>query len=212
MTDFVDVVRGRRMTRAFSPTPLADGVLEDLIDLASRAPSAGKSQGFHVIALEGPQTSDFWDVALPHERRGTFAWPRLLDAPVVLLPLADASAYVDRYGEADKKATGLGRGAGAWPAPYWTIDSSMAVMTLLLAVESIGLGALFFGVFKGEEELRRALDIPDELDLLGAVAIGHRFEADDGVGGDVPSRRGRSAGRPRRSADDIIHRGRWRPG
>ena len=37
----------------------------------------------------------------------------------------------------------------------------MAVMTLLLAAEDVGLGALFFGVFDGEAELRATLGIPD---------------------------------------------------
>ena len=206
MTDFVDVVLGRRMTRAFSTQSLADGVLDDLIDLASRAPSAGKTQGFHVVALEGSDTAKFWDITLPAERRPSFAWPRLLDAPAILLPFAEADAYVDRYSEADKRATGLGAGAEVWPAPYWTIDASMAIMTLLLAVENVGLGALFFGVFKGEKQLRRTLGVPEELELLGAVAIGHRLDLDT----DAPIRSGRSAGRPRRSTNDIIHRGRWR--
>ena len=56
-------------------------------------------------------------------------------APVIALPLADPQAYVDRYGEPDKAATGLGRGADAWPTPYWTVDTSMAVMTLLASTD-----------------------------------------------------------------------------
>ena len=62
---------------------------------------------------------------------------RLLSAPVIALPLADSKAYVDRYGEPDKVQTGLGSSASAWPVPYWTIDTSMAVMTLLLAAEAV---------------------------------------------------------------------------
>ena len=36
-----------------------------------------------------------------------------------------------------------------------------------------GLGALFFGVFRGERELRQRLAIPPGLELIGAMAIGH---------------------------------------
>ena len=86
---------------------------------------------------------------------------------MIALPLADPRAYVERYSEPDKKATGLGAGAEAWPAPYWTVDASMSVMTMLLAAEDAGLGALFFGVFRGERELRRALGIPPVMQLLG---------------------------------------------
>jgi nitroreductase len=201
MGEFADVVRRRRMTRSFASTPLPPGFLEHAVDLAARAPSAGKTQGWHLISLEGDDTSRFWDITLPPMRRGRFKWQGLLDAPAILLPFADAKAYTDRYGEPDKAATGLGTGPGAWPVPYWTIDASMSVMTILLAAEDAGLGALFFGVFKGERELRQALGVPVGLELLGAIALG--FPAEGG------STTGRSATRPRRSPAEIIHRGRW---
>ena len=190
------------MTRAFTAEPLPDGVLDELVELASRAPSAGKTQGWHVIALEGAETARFWSVTLPAERREAFRWQRLLEAPVILLPFADASAYVDRYAEADKAKTGLGEGPEAWSAPYWTIDASMAVMTLLHAAEDAGLGALFFGVFRGESELRSTLGVPEHLELLGAIALGFRAA-------DEPHRAGSSADRKRRRPGEIIHRGTW---
>ena len=200
MSEFRDVVRRRRMTRAFRPDPLPDGLLDELVDLASRAPSAGKAQGWHLVVLEGEETSRFWDITLPPGRREGFRWQRLLDAPVIALPFADPQAYVDRYSEPDKARTGLGESAAAWPTPYWTVDASMLVMTLLLGAQDAGLGALFFGVFRGEAELRAALEVPDRLELLGAIALGH--PADD----DEP---GRSSSRPRRRSGEIVHRGGW---
>ncbi len=190
------------MTRAFSSEPLPVGLLDELIDLASRAPSAGKTQGWHAIALEGPDTARFWDITLPQMRRGRFKWQRLLDAPAIVLPFADPRAYTDRYSEPDKAATGLGAGEDAWPVPYWTIDTSMSVMTILLGAEDRGLGALFFGVFKGERELRQELGVPPHLELLGAIAIGHPAD-------DAGTTKGRSATRPRRGPAEILHRGGW---
>lgn len=192
------------MTRAFDGRPLEPGVLDGLVELAARAPSAGKTQGWHLVVLEGPDTSLFWDSTLPAVKRDSFRWQRLLNAPVIALPLADAKAYVDRYAEPDKAQTGLGTGAAAWPVPYWTIDTSMAVMTLLLAAEDVGLGALFFGVFRGERELRQRLQIPGGLELLGAIALGYPADGDEATIGP-----GRSAGRERRRAAQIVHRGGW---
>lgn len=193
------------MTRAFRRDPLPAGLLDELVDLAARAPSAGKTQGWHLVVLEGADVARFWDVTLPLERRDGFAWPHLLDAPVIALPFADPQAYVDRYAEPDKARTGLGTSPDAWPAPYWTIDASMAVMTLLLGAEAAGLGALFFGVFRNEDQLRADLGIPAGLELLGALALGVPLDADASSAG----RRGRSAGRRRRPATAIIHRGGW---
>lgn len=228
MSEFADVVRRRRMKRAFRPDPVPRAVLRNLVDLASRAPSAGKTQGWHLVVLQGDDTSRFWDVTLPSERRPTFQWPRLVDAPVIALPLADPQAYLDRYSEADKAASGLGADIAAWPARYWTIDASMAVNTFLLAAEDAGLGALFFGVFQGEGELRDELGIPGHLELLGAIALGYPVKSRSGREssqplGEIPPSSsdgknpaqmeggvGRSASRPRRTPDDIIHEGSWR--
>jgi nitroreductase len=194
------------MTRSFLPDPVDDDVLVDMVDLASRAPSAGKVQGWHLVVLQGEETTRFWDITLPAMRRGTFRWKRLLDAPVIALPFADPKAYTDRYGEPDKAATGLGTSQRAWPAPYWTIDASMSVMTLLLAAEDVGLGALFFGVFRGERRLRQALGVPPGPELLGAIALGYPAPRDVA---DARTLKGASASRRRRTPGDIIHRSRW---
>lgn len=194
-------MRSRRMVRDYRDEPVAPALLERIVDLAARAPSAGKAQGWHLVALRGADTARFWDVTLPVGRRDAFAWPGLLRAPVLLLAFADPEAYVARYAEADKAATGLGAGRDAWPAPYWTIDASFAVMSLLLAAHAEGLGTLFFAVPRGEAELRASLGVPERLELLGAIAMGWPAEA--------PRRPGASAGRRRRPAREILRDGRW---
>jgi nitroreductase len=204
VTEFVDVVRRRRMTRSFTREPVDPSLIDGLVDLATRAPSAGKSQGWHLVVLEGDQTERFWRHAFPVERRHGFRWPALFGAPVIALPLADPAAYVARYSEPDKVDTGLGAGADAWATPYWTVDASMAIMTLLLAAEDVGLGTLLFAVFSGEAEVRRELGIPDDLQLLGAVALG--WPAADAR---ASSTRGLSARRRRRSPGAVVHRGQW---
>ena len=193
------------MTRAFSPEPVDAALLDRLVDLASRSPSAGKTQGWHLVVLEGAETRRYWDIALPPETRPAFRWQRLVDAPLLMIALADPDAYVDRYAEPDKARTGLGASVEAWPAPYWTIDASMAVMTLLHAAEDVGLGALFFGVFQREPQVRAEFGIPDRLQTIGAIAMGHPV-ADTA---EVAVESGRSARRTRRQPDEIMHRGGW---
>lgn len=202
IVEFRDVVRSRRMTRAFLDTPVPRETVLQCIDLATRAPSAGKSQGWHFVVLDGPDVARFWAITLPESKRPTFAWPHLIDAPCIVIPCADASAYVARYAEADKATTGLGVSVDAWPVPYWTVDTSFASMTFLLALEDVGLGALFFGIFNGAAELRDALGIPADVQMLGAIALGvPRGDA---------NRAGRSSARVRHSAESVTHFGGWR--
>ena len=198
--EFADVVRRRRMVRAFLPDPVDPAVIESCVDLATRSPSAGRSQGWNIIVLEGDETERYWSVALPEPKRATFAFPGLLDAPFLAVVTADPGTYLDRYSESDKSATGLGASREAWPAPYWTIDASFATMTFMLALEDAGLGALFFA-HAAEDAVREELGVPADVEILGVIAAGHADPS--------RNRRGRSASRRRRGADQVIRRGRW---
>lgn len=197
---FADVVRSRRMTRSFRSDPVDVSLLESCIDLGLRAPSAGKSQGWHVLLLQGDETSRYWDNALLLDKREGFAFPNLLKAPVIALMLADTSAYLQRYSESDKSHTGLGASLDAWVAPYWTIDASFSTMTFLLALEDNGVGALFFAHAQ-EEKLRIEFQLPDEVHILGTVALGYAT--------DEEGRQGRSADRQRKTVEQVIHRSQW---
>ncbi len=190
------------MVRAFRPEPVPPSTVTALIALSRRAPSAGNSQGTDFLVLEGPeQTAQFWDVTLPIERRQGFAWPQLLDAPVLVIPVGDSTRYTDRYAEGDKAHTALGETPAAWQMPYWHIDTAMATMTLLHATVDAGLGALFFGLFANTEAVKATFGVPAHADPIGAVAIGWPDETAD--------RPSQSAKRPRRRVEEIIHRGRW---
>lgn len=199
-TGFAALVRRRRMTRSFADRPVDPGLLDGLIALARRAPAAGNTDGLDWVVLEGAATARFWDVTMPPERRGGFAFPGLLAAPTIVLPVAHPGAYLERYAEPDKARSGLAD-EERWPVPYWSMDGAMAVMVLLLAAEDAGLGALWFGVFKEGERLAASLGVPPDRQLLGALALGWPAEE--------PGRPGRSATRPRRPVADTIHRPAW---
>ena len=198
--EFDKVVRARRMVRNFRNEPVARDVVDDLLELATYAPSAGNTWGSHFVVLEGPQTARYWDLTLAPGRREDFPWPGLLHAPVLVLPCADSSAYVERYGEPDKRSSGLGESSDVWGVPYWQIDTAMATMTLLHAAVDRGLGALFFGIFDHERAVCEALAIPSSVRPIGTVALGWPARA---------QRRSRSAQRGRPPLDHVVHRGRW---
>lgn len=198
--DFRQVVARRRMVRSFAPHPVPDEVLHRILDHARRAPSAGFTQGTEFLVLRGPtETGRFWDATLPVGERGRFPWPGLLAAPVLIVPLANKQTYLDRYAEPDKGW--VDRDESRWPAPYWDIDAGFSVMLILLSAVNEGLGALFFGIFRGLEALRATFGIPDAFRPIGALALG--YPAPD----DRPS--GSPRHRPRRPLDDLVHWGHW---
>jgi len=196
--EFGEAIRRRRMVRNFEDRPVPPEALERILDHARRAPSAGYTQGSALLVLAGSeQVGRFWDCTFPAQRRDGFRWQGLFRAPVIVLPCASQAAYLDRYAERDKRWTD--RDEGRWPVPYWDIDCGMATMTILLTAVDEGLGALFFGIFEGLEELRAAFGIPDEFHPIGAVALGWP----------APDEPSSSLRRGRRSEDEVIHRGHW---
>jgi nitroreductase len=193
-----EAIRRRRMVRNFEDRPVPPEALERILDHARRAPSAGHTQGFAFLVLEGPeQVGRFWDCTFPAERRTEFRWQGLFRAPVIILPCASKAAYLERYAEPDKGWTD--RDEARWPVPYWDIDCGFATMAMLLTAVDEGLGALFFGVFDGLAELRTAFGIPDDFHPIGAVALGWP----------APDEPSPSLRRGRRPDDEVIHRGHW---
>jgi nitroreductase len=188
------------MCRSFEDRPIPPEVVDRVLAHAQRAPSAGFSQGWAFVVLEGPeQVGRFWEITSEHEWRAEPNWPGLLRAPVIIIPMAHNERYLERYREPDKAAAGL-QEEDTWSVPYWLVDTAMATMLMLLSAVDNGLGALFFGLDRGEPELLADLGVPDGYQPIGAVALGYPD------GNDRPSP---SLARGHRPAGEVIHRGRW---
>ena len=197
--DFQDVVRKRRMVRSFERRALPREVVDRILANAQRAPSAGFSQGWAFLVLEGDaDTRRYWDAVGPDDQAG-FSWQDLFNAPLLIVCLSNKSAYLDRYAEPDKGWTD--RSEAHWPAPYWDIDTGMAVMLILLTAVDAGLGALFFGVPPQKiDTLHATFGIPAGLHPIGTVAVGYAKPND---------RPSPSLKRGHRPTSEVIHRGHW---
>ena len=189
------------MVRSFSQDAVALDALDHVIGAGHSGPSAGNTRSLELLVLEDTDVDAYWDTTLTPSARDGFPWPGLLHAPVLLIPYVDPSAYVQRYGEADKARAGLGDSQEAWTVPYWWVDGGAAVENMLLAAIAEGLGACFFGQFEHEVAVRERFGVPDGRRALGTIAIGHPDPSAD--------RPSTSAARPRRPTSQVTHRGSW---
>jgi len=197
--EFQDVLRKRKMVRSFEDRPVDHAVVERMLANAQRAPSAGFSQGWAFLVLEGKdEARRYWDALWPEDRRGAFGWPDMFNAPVLITCLSNKSAYLRRYAQPDKGWTDMDE--KRWPVPYWDVDTGMAAMNMLLTAVDAGLGAIFFGI-SNQALFRSTFRVPDEFTAIGTIAVGHKKP------NDRPSPSLRNVGR--RSASDVIHRGSW---
>ena len=205
--EFADAVRRRRMVRQYDPDrPVARERIAAILDLATRAPSAGFSQGWHFLVLDGAADRDaFWTAT--SGARPPDAWlDHMRTAPVLIIPMSDKSAYLSRYAQPDKAGStsatpASGTDDGQWPSPYWDIDTGMASVIALLAAVDDGLGGCFFGI-PGERlaEVHRAFAVPERLTPIGVIALG--YEADYAP---------RQPARKRRGLDKVVTWGRFAP-
>ena len=181
------------MIRAYDPDrAVPRDLVETLLNLAIRAPSAGHTQGWRFLVLHDiTSTTRFWAATTDGKPDRWLA--RMRTAPVLIVCLSDREAYLQRYAEPDKGWTD--RDPDRWPIPYWHVDTGMAAMILLLAAQDAGLAGCFFGV-PGERwaQLRQAFSVPARLDPVGVVSLGYA----------APDVRSPSLRRGRRSLEEVV--------
>lgn len=199
--DYAQVVRRRRMVRAFDSRPIPRDVVERLLAYALRGPSSGFTQGFEFLVFDGAeQTANFWNnTDAPMRALMAATTP----APLIIVPFGHEDSYVQRYRQADKAATQRQSGTD-FPAPYWFIDAAFAAMLVLLGAIDEDLGAFYFSVApnrRSVEAFVKRLTVPDGYWPIGAIAIGYPDPVDA-----PQTRAGITA---QRRKDQRLHRGRW---
>ncbi len=201
--ELTDAIRRRRMVRAYDPDrPVPDEVVTRLLDHATRAPSAGFSQGWDFLVLRtGDDRHRFWAATTGKGEPDAEpdAWLRgLMGAPLLVVCLSNKDAYLDRYADPDKGWTD--RDEARWPVPYWDVDTGMAALLMLLTAVDAGLGGCFFGVPpEHHDALRSAFEVPPSRTPVGVVSVGHA----------APDRRSPSLRRGRRTVAQVAHDGRF---
>lgn len=195
--EFADVLARRRMVRNYRPDPVDPETVERIAHAATRAPSAGFSQGQAVVVLTDPELRSEIAAAAGEGRYVEAGFdPWISRAPVHIVLCVSEAAYRRRYAMPDK-ADGDDQ-EHIWTVPYWWVDAGASLMAVLLAAVDEGLGAGFLGVH-AIDDLTGLLDIPAEYAVVGVVTIGYP----------APDRRSGSLDLGRRPSSSVIHHDRW---
>lgn len=150
--ELFEAIRTRRSIRRFSDKPVAEELLEKALDAAMMAPSAGNGQPWHFVVVTDRALLDKVPEIHPYATM-------CREAPTGVLVCGDTS--VEKY-------------PGNWP-----VDCAAATQNLLLAVHALGLGAVWTGIYPGEERceaFRKLFGIPTHVVPLAFVPIGYPAE------------------------------------
>jgi FMN reductase [NAD(P)H] len=201
--EFRDVLKRRRMVRAYTSAPIPPETLERIVATIRRAPSAGFSQGqrFVVVTDEARRRAIAEAVGEEYYVEQGFA-PWISGAAALLVVCTRERDYHERYQQPDKVDE---EGAEiSWPVPYWHVDAGKAAMLVILAAIDEGLAAGVFGVpAERMPRVRELLGLPPDVAIVEVVTLGH---AADDTASDRYSSRGT---RPRKPLDELVHWEAW---
>jgi nitroreductase len=144
----------RRSIRKYTDEPVSNQDKEQLLRAAMAAPSAGNQQPWEFIIIDDRETLD--TMVEFHERGG---YNMLGHAPTAIIVCGDLEKQLHKG--------------------YWVQDCSAATENILLAAQSLGLGAVWLGVYPREERIKKIkalLGIPEGIRPLSIISIGHPAE------------------------------------
>jgi nitroreductase len=154
--EFFEVIKNRRSIRSFKNQPLPQETINQLIDAARMAPSAGNAQSWAFVLVTKPETKQALATAALGQR-----W--LEEAAAVFVVCADLQRAGDSYDERGRTL-------------YSIQDTSAAVENILLAATALGLGACWMGAFY-EEKIAKVINAPDGMRPVALIPVGYPNES-----------------------------------
>lgn len=147
MNETLTTIMARRSMRQYTDDPVCESTMKMVLAAGCAAPSAKNLRPVRFIVLS---KKDMADLAEGLEQKEPF-----LQGQWAVAVCADTRGY-----------QGLG----------WIEDGAAAMENMQIACFSLGLGSLWFGVYRRapkEEACRRFLRLPEGVEILGITVMGY---------------------------------------
>ena len=159
--------------RSYTDEPVDREAVERIVARGRKAPSGGFSQGVRmVVVTDEAMRAQVAELAREPEYVKLGFEPWISKAPIHIVVGSREESYHERYRQPDK--VGEDGEEVEWRVPWWWVDAGKSMMLLLLAAIDEGLGAGLFGLVGDDNDrLRELLGMPDDLEIVGVVTVGH---------------------------------------
>lgn len=154
--ELFEVIKKRRSIRSYKKQELPQEIVNQIVDAARLAPSAGNSQSWAFVIVKKEEAK----LALA---QAAFGQRWLGGAAIVIVVCADLKRAEESYGQRGKIL-------------YAIQDTSAAIENILLAASALGLGACWMGAFR-EEEIRKIINASMDMKPVALIPIGYPSES-----------------------------------
>ncbi len=146
--EVLNFIMSRRSIRKFTQEPVSEEDLMVLLKAAMSAPSARNDKPWAYVVVQKREILNNLSEAHPYGKM-------LKDAPLAIAVVGEKNA------------------------DYWIHDCSASTENILLAASGLGLGSVWLGIHPRQDRMegvRKILEIPENMETLSLIAIGHPKE------------------------------------
>ena len=144
-------IHSRKSVRQYTSEPVSEADIQTILKAAMAAPSAVNFQPWRFVVVTEREQLDAMAEILPYAKM-------LRQAPAAIVVCGETLWM------------------GGNENPYWQQDCAAATQNLLLAVEALGLGAVWTGVYPNQDlypKLHNYLNLPSTVQPFCCIPVGH---------------------------------------
>ncbi|MBN3853575.1 NADPH-dependent oxidoreductase [Paraburkholderia sp. Ac-20340] len=164
----LDSLLAHRSVRNYADKPLPEGTLETLIAAAQSASTSSNLQTWSVVAIEDPERKARLSALASNQSQ-------IREAPLFLVWLADLNRLEAAAERTNASAEGLHYLETLFVG---VIDAALAAQNAVVALESLGMSAVYIGAIRNQpEQVAAELGLPPRVLPVFGLCVGYADES-----------------------------------
>ena len=163
MNEVIRQLYGRKSVRVFTDREIEEPVVQEILQAAAMAPTAGNQQLYTILRITEPALLRSLAESCDHQ-------PFIAEGKLVLVFCADCLKWYEAYAAAGCEP----RRPGPGDLILAVDDALIAAQNAVVAAESHGIGSCYIGdIMENNERQRELLDLPDYVFPAALLVFGY---------------------------------------
>jgi nitroreductase len=158
MTDFMDIIKGRRSIRRFQEKEVSQKIIQQLLDSIRWSPSWANTQCWEVVIVKDPATKEKLKETIGSTNPSSKG---IVEAPLVFALCGKA------------KSSGYYKGQVTTKFGDWLLfDIGIATQSLCLTAFHLGLGTVIIGMLD-HDNAKKVLGVGEDYEVVALIPVGY---------------------------------------